>query len=112
MNNLNFRSDRFLELLEDMNSIDVSKTPKFVVIEALAKHPAAKYPDPVLFASQVKVEVNQEFIDDKKLMKTTIDTVVNVANKMWDALRERFSVTESVKLFNRLVQDITITYTY
>lgn len=89
----------FLNLIKNIAGLDISSSPNYKTILALAKHPKAFYPNPALVASKLKIDVNQEFVNDKDLFEPTVDVYVNCLSKLYSQMQNDFGA-DAPKMFD------------
>lgn len=102
---------QFLEIVKSLATVDVRTTPVYKTALAIAKHPKAKFPNPVETAFSIEIEVNQDFVDDPDF-QTVVDAYVETLNRIYAQMCEDFSREQAEAIFNRMATKLTLKYTY
>ena len=101
----------FLEVLRQFENVDLSETPNYRFMVMFAKADGGNYPNPNIVASQIKIKVNEDFINDQQLVNQTLKTYISCLNKIWKALLLDFGWDDASKMFPEFVKDMSITCT-
>lgn len=77
--------EEFLEMLRNMDKVDLSTSPNYIVMCRLHKaldDKGMSCEDTNLVVGNIRIDVNQEFVDDTELLNQAIETYSNVCVKM------------------------------
>ena len=98
-------------MMNSLADIEVGKTPNFKLLVILGNSQKAIYPNKSFVAARIKMNVNEEFINDKELVASVEDGYVTALNKIWLALLENFGALQAEKMLVEMAGSMTITYT-
>ena len=101
-----------METMREMGKLDISSAPHYKVISAIANHPRVIFPNPGVLAAGMKIEVNQDFVDDKEMFDTAIDNMVSCLNNIYDVLCRDFGVTAGYAMFLAIAKEFSLKYTF
>lgn len=101
-----------METMRAMGTVDISSAPHYKVISAIANHPSVIFPNPGVLASGMKIEVNQDFVDDKEMFDTAVNNIVAYLNNIYDVLLRDFGVTAGSQMFVTVAKEFSLKYTF
>ena len=109
---------QFIDVIEQQSQLDISTAPNYRTMVALAKHPEAYYPTPDIVAATIKINVNNDFVEDSELFELTINAYVKMLSRLYDQLKH--DVTRSSfdsgpvadRMFMAMASEMSLTYTY
>ena len=107
--------DQFLDILNNIKNTNVSEAPNFRVLKALAVSPEVKYPFPLLVAASIKINVNENFVNDEELFDKTIKIYVSILNDIWYELVKMSSLEAKHRPFTAffaMVERMSIEYSF
>ncbi len=103
---------QFLRVMETFRNVNISQTPNYRTMLAIALHPKATFPKPAIVAASMKIEVNDTFINDPELFQPTVDAYVETLNRIYDQMLKDLSVTGYVEnAFMVMAAQMSLTYT-
>lgn len=102
--------NQFLKFAKDFSTVDVAGSPGYKTLLALAKHPEAYYPDPDETAGNIKIEVDQSFVDDQELFDATIDGYVKGLSRLYNQLVRDFPLRTANNIFASTVKTMVLKY--
>ncbi len=103
--------EQFREILETLRTLDISVTPNYRTMKALANHPEAYYPMPEVVAAKVKINVNEDFVNDEALFNETLDCYVKCLSRIYSQLKADFPMNHD-QMFAAMVDSLNLTLTY
>ncbi len=106
--------NEFLEILTNLDNTDLGKTPNYIFMKnfAIRGEHFGSYPCATFITSKIKINVNQNFIEDKELFDKTIETYINCLNRLWKQLKNDFGELAGKEMFLEMVGQMSIEYNF
>lgn len=82
--------DQFEQLLKQLDDLDITMSPNYITMKALANHLEAYYPNPEVVAASIKINVGQNFVDNTDLFERTVDAYVKCLSRMYSQMQYDF----------------------
>lgn len=101
----------FLDMMKSFLDIKVEETPNFKLLVILGNSPKAEYPNKSVIASRIKMNVNEDFINDKELVNAVENGYITVLNRIWHSLKAEFGSMNAEKMLFEMAGSMSITYT-
>lgn len=101
---------QFLDMLEQVRTIDIAETPAYKLMKAIATHPEAYFPNPEETAASIKIEVSQDFVNDEELFTATVEAYVKALSRIYDQLKHDFPPTVADRMWPNFARQLTLTY--
>jgi hypothetical protein len=100
-----------LTIIDNMAKMDIAKAANYKVMLAIGNHPEAYFPNPMETAAHIKMDVNEDFVNDPEF-QTVVDAYVKVLSRIYDQLKRDMPLTTADRVFAIISQGLTLTYTY
>ena len=104
-------NSQFLAIIHNMAQMDIGKAANYKVMLAIGNHPEAYFPNPMETAAHIKMDVNEDFVNDPEF-QTVVDAYVTVLNNIYLQLNRDMDLVEADRVFAIIAQGLTLTYTY
>ena len=98
---------QFLNMLEQVRTIDIASAPNYRVMKAIATHPEAYFPNPEETAASIQVNVSQDFVDDEELFTAAVEAYVKALSRIYDQLKHDFPPAVADRMWPAFAKQLT-----
>lgn len=98
------------QILVQIQTVKIDKTPAYRTMMALANHPARLFPREIV--GGITIDVNESFVNDPELFHPTVNAYVNLLNTLYSALQRDVGHEDAVKILTFQAQKMSLTYTF
>ena len=98
---------QFVEIIESMSKMDISTAPNYKTMLAIGNHPEAYFPNPMETAAHIKMDVNEDFVNDPDF-QTVVDAYVKTLSRIYDQLKHDMPPIVADRVFAIMAQGLTL----